>query len=168
MSTGNDDLEAWQRQRTVTLAFELADSGRHEDFTDIAYVLQFEHGLSTAQSLIDDGDMHRALNQRCGKAREAIAALKPVVIAPQAEEAVAPESSSSPEPSLLRCAAGMLWRTGARAIKPVGPGDLNSAPGRRAHTAFKRAFYASIVPFCRGNGGYAQERHTPKPLHLKK
>ncbi len=125
---GNDDLEAWQRQRTVTLALELAGSGRHEDFTDIAYALQFEHGLSTAQLLIDDADMRCALNQCCGKAREALVALKPVVVAPQAEAAVAPESSSSPEPSLLRRAAGMLMRTGVRAIKPVGAGNLNSAP----------------------------------------
>ena len=75
MSTGHDDLDAWKRQRTVELAFELADSGRYEDFTDIAYALQFERGMATAQALIDDPEMRRLLNQRCSDAREKLAPL---------------------------------------------------------------------------------------------
>ena len=67
---GQDDLDAWKRQRTLELAFELADSGRYENFTDIAYALQFERGMATAQALIDDPEMRRVLNQRCADARE--------------------------------------------------------------------------------------------------
>lgn len=70
MSTGHDDLEAWKRQRTVELAFELADSGRYENFADVAYALQFERGMATARALIDDPEMRRLLNERCGDARE--------------------------------------------------------------------------------------------------
>jgi hypothetical protein len=129
VSTGNDDLQAWRRERTVTLAFELADSGRHEDFTDIAYALQFEHGLS-ASPLIDDADMRRKLNQRCGIARDALEPVEPPKpLAVVAQEAAAAEPPlPEPPPSLLRRAAASLWRSGSRAIKPVNAGELNSAP----------------------------------------
>src|SRR5215469_6002572 len=70
VSTGHDDLDLWKHQRTIELAFELADSGRHENFTDIAYALQFERGMATAQALIDDPEMRRLLNRRCCDARE--------------------------------------------------------------------------------------------------
>jgi hypothetical protein len=128
VSTGNDDLQAWRRQRTVTLAFELADSGHHEDFTDIAYALQFEHGLSASQ-IIDDADMRRKLNERCGIAREALRPVEPLKpLKPVETEVVVEEPLPEPAPSLLRRAAAALWRSGSRAIKPVNTGDLNSAP----------------------------------------
>jgi hypothetical protein len=135
VSTGHDDLDAWKRRRTVELAFELADSGRFEDFTDIAYALQFERGMSTAQALIDDPEMRRVLNRRCGDAREKIApAPAPEVIEeevmPVIEEAIAGSSNGHAEmpraadferaPSLLRRALNFVWRSG-------NAGDLNSA-----------------------------------------
>jgi hypothetical protein len=124
VSTGNDDLEAWKRNRTIELAFELADSGQYEDFTDIAYALQFERGLSTAQSLIDDPDMRRALNQRCGTAREArVPVVVPEPVAPEPAPALPQPRQSAP--SFLRRAASVLLRTGTRT---VAAGDLNSAP----------------------------------------
>nr|WP_284507367.1 hypothetical protein [Caballeronia sp. ATUFL_M2_KS44] len=90
------------------MAFELADSGRHENFGDIAYALQFERGLAT--TLIDDPDMRRQLNVRCANARERASAEPPpaAVIANAA-------------PSLFRRAASALSRSGA----PVAA--LNSA-----------------------------------------
>jgi hypothetical protein len=142
VSTGNDDLQAWQHQRTTTLACELADSGRYEDFTDVAYALQFEHGLPSAQALIDDADTRRALNRRCGIACEARALVEAERIAAslaaeharrQAEAEAAylaanPAESTDPAPSWLRRATMALSRHGSRTIKPVGAGDLNSAP----------------------------------------
>ncbi|KXU86001.1 hypothetical protein CR51_38585 [Caballeronia megalochromosomata] len=134
MSTGHDDLDAWKRQRTLELAFELADSGRYEDFTDIAYALQFERGMATAQALIDDPKMRRVLNRRCADAREKLAPL-PEPEAIEAEPApvseVIAESSNDhaqmPQatdferaPSLLRRALSIVWRSGNAA-------DLNSA-----------------------------------------
>ncbi|WP_321795339.1 hypothetical protein [Caballeronia sp. J97] len=134
MSTGHDDLAAWKRQRTLELAFELADSGRYEDFTDIAYALQFERGMTTAQALIDDPDMRRVLNQRCADAREK----RLTVSEPEASntgvspigEAVAETSNDHAQmpqagdferaPSLLRRAISIVWRSGSA-------GDLNSA-----------------------------------------
>jgi hypothetical protein len=114
VSTGHDDLDAWKRQRTVTLAFELADSGRHEHFGDIAYTLQFERGLSI--SLIDDPVTRRQLNERCGNAREALAP-------PPTLPAQAPDTADAAKraPSLLRRAASALWRSAPPA------GDLQSA-----------------------------------------
>ncbi|MDR5740819.1 MULTISPECIES: hypothetical protein [unclassified Caballeronia] len=107
MSTGHDDLDAWKRQRTVTLAFELADSGRCEHFGDIAYTLQFERGLSI--SLIDDPAVRRQLNERCADAREALA--------PEPEPPEAPETvtTRAQTPSLLRRAASALRRSGTLA-----------------------------------------------------
>lgn len=139
MSTGHDDLEAWKRQRTVELAFELADSGRYENFTDIAYALQFERGMATAQALIDDPDMRRLLNQRCGDAREKLAPLPESEAVVDSEplaraEALAESSNDHAEmpqaadferaPSFLRRAVGIVRRSG---VKPVNAGDLNSA-----------------------------------------
>jgi hypothetical protein len=136
VSTGNDDLDAWKRQRTVSLALELADSGRYEDFTDIAYALQFEHGMAHAQSFIDDADMRRTLNRRCADAREA---LEPVaspavcavaeVMAEPAAEAVRESVIGEPPPlpafshsaGLFRRLAGALKRSGA------SPADLETA-----------------------------------------
>jgi hypothetical protein len=139
VSTGHDDLDAWKRQRTVELAFELADSGRYEDFTDIAYALQFERGMATAQALIDDPEMRRLLNQRCSDAREKLAPLPKSGAVIEAEplavvEALADTSNEHAElpqaadferaPSFLRRAVGIVWRSG---VKPVNTGDLNSA-----------------------------------------
>jgi hypothetical protein len=124
VSAGNDDLETWKRRRIIELAFELADSGQYEDFTDIAYALQFERGLAMAQSLIDDADMRRRLNERCGNARE----LHTPVIEPeppQAEEAVhpvpAPEPAPIHAPSWFRRGVTLLSRT-------AGTSGLKSAP----------------------------------------
>jgi hypothetical protein len=127
VSTGNDDLDAWKRQRTVTLAFELADSGLYEDFTDVAYALQFEHGLATAQALIDDADTRRALNRRCGDAREtltpAVADMPPTppasVLSDEPVADPAPLPAFTETTSLLRRLGLMLGRTDARAIKAV-------------------------------------------------
>jgi secreted protein with Ig-like and vWFA domain len=133
VSTGNDDLDAWKRQRTVTLAFELADSGRYEDFTDVAYALQFGHGLATAQALIDDADTRRALNRRCGDARDALTpAAQPMPPAPPASlamhepaadadsiAAATPLPEFTDTPSILRRLGLMLGRADARAIKAV-------------------------------------------------
>jgi hypothetical protein len=129
VSTGNDDLETWKRQRTAALAGELADSGRFEDFTDIAYALQFEHGLTNVQALIGDADTRRALNLRCAVAREALAP-KAVVVPEPVEPAPMPvaepalPSFDSP-PSMLRRAATLFRRSGR--LKPVDASDLNSA-----------------------------------------
>ncbi|BAN27998.1 hypothetical protein [Caballeronia insecticola] len=142
MSTAHDDLDAWKRQRTVELAFELADSGRYENFGDIAYALQFERGMTTAQALIDDPDMRRLLNERCGDARDRLPPPEPEVVEaiaiaianaiadashdhaelpqvelPQAELPQATHFESAP--SLLRRAMRFVWRSGA--------GSLNSA-----------------------------------------
>jgi hypothetical protein len=133
VSTGNDDLDAWKRQRTVTLAFELADSGLYEDFTDVAYALQFEHGLATAQALIDDADTRRALNRRCGDARDvrdaretltpAVADMPPTppasVLSYEPVANTAPLPAFTETPSFLRRLGLMLGRTDARAIKAV-------------------------------------------------
>jgi hypothetical protein len=134
----HDDLDAWKRRRTLELAFELADSGRYEDFTDIAYALQFERGMATAQALIDDPDMRRVLNQRCGDAREKRAPLpeyeaieaEPVQVDEPVDEPVAESSNDHAQmpqtagfdraPSLLRRALGFVWRSG-------NAGDLKSA-----------------------------------------
>ncbi|SAK65703.1 hypothetical protein [Caballeronia ptereochthonis] len=138
MSTGHDDLDAWKRQRTVELAFELADSGRYENFTDIAYALQFERGMATAQALIDDPDMRRLLNERCGDAREKLAPPpEPSIVEAEPSpvvEAVVESSNDHAElpqpahferaPSFLRRALSVVWRSG---VKPVSAGDLNSA-----------------------------------------
>ncbi|VXB00707.1 conserved hypothetical protein [Burkholderia sp. 8Y] len=128
MSTGHDDLAAWKRQRTVTLALELADSGRYENFADIAYALQFEHGMAMAQALIDHPEMRRQLNERCANAREARVPQAPE--APEVpQEAETPESAPAQPaaPSLLRRAATALRRAGAPTTEPVAAGDLNSA-----------------------------------------
>jgi hypothetical protein len=131
VSTGNDDLDAWKQQRTVTLAFELADSGRYDDFTDIAYALQFEHGLASVTALIDEADMRRALNRRCGNAREALA---PQAAHADPEPPVREHHAAEPPPlpaftetsSLLGRIASALGRPRERAIKPVNAGDLNA------------------------------------------
>jgi hypothetical protein len=137
VSTAHDDLDAWKRQRTLELAYELADTGRYEDFTDIAYALQFERGMATAQALIDDPAMRRVLNQRCGDAREKLAPVsEPEVIeaieAPPSPigEAAAQTSNDHAQmpraadferaPSFLRRALAIVWRSG-------NAGDLNSA-----------------------------------------
>ncbi|SAK51830.1 hypothetical protein AWB77_01341 [Caballeronia fortuita] len=132
MSTAHDDFDAWKRRRTLELAYELADSGRYEDFTDIAYALQFERGMATAQALIDDPDMRRVLNQRCGDAREKLAPLPApeAVAAVEAVEAVAQTSNDHAQlpqagdfaraPSFLRRALATFTRSG-------NAGDLNSA-----------------------------------------
>jgi hypothetical protein len=129
VSTGNDDLETWKRQRTIELAYELADSGLYEDFTDVAYALQFERGLTTAQALIVDPEMRRALNERCANAREALAPVvatpEPVAVMAQQAEKEAPLPVPRPAPSFLRRAVSVLSRSNARAINA---GDLNSAP----------------------------------------
>ncbi|GJH09531.1 hypothetical protein CBA19CS11_11855 [Caballeronia novacaledonica] len=131
---GQDDLDAWKRRRTLELAFELADGSRHENFTDIAYALQFERGMATAQALIDDPEMRRVLNQRCADAREKHAPLpEPDVIEAEPSpvgEAIAESSNDhaqmpQPEdfaraPSVLRRALNFIWRSG-------NAGDLNSA-----------------------------------------
>ena len=139
MSTGHDDLEAWKRQRTVELAFELADSGRYENFADVAYALQFERGMATAQALIDDPEMRRLLNQRCGDAREKCAPPpEPEIVEaqrlPNVTQTAAETSNEHAElpqaadferaPSFLRRAVSIVWRSG---VKPVNAGDLNSA-----------------------------------------
>jgi hypothetical protein len=124
VSTGNDDLETWKRQRTIELAYELADSGQYDDFTDVVYALQFERGMTTAQALIVDPDMRRALNQRCATAREALAPVvipEPVVLEPEEAPLPVPQASSS----FFRRAASILSRSGTRT---VNAGDLNSAP----------------------------------------
>jgi hypothetical protein len=125
VSTSQNDLDAWTRQRTFTLAFELADSGRHENFTDIAYALQFERGVTSAHAhaLFDDPDLRRELNRRCALAGETS---KPE---PEATAQTRPQTTpqaTQTTPSLLRRAAA-LWRSGTRAIKPVSAADLNSA-----------------------------------------
>ncbi len=130
MSTGNDDLDAWKRQLTVMLAFELADSGRYEDFTDVAYALQFEYGLATAQELIDDADTRRTLNQRCAAACDALAPApvsEPVAEPPAmrdehlaaAAEQFAPEPfpEFTETPSFLRRLGLAFGRTDTRTIK---------------------------------------------------
>lgn len=136
MSNGHDDLEAWKRRRTLELAFELADSGRFDDFTDVAYALQFERGMATAQALIDDPEMRRVLNRRCADARDILApAIEPEVIEekeamPVIEEAMAESSNDHAQmpqaadferaPSFIRRALNFVWRSG-------NTGDLNSA-----------------------------------------
>ncbi|SAK78167.1 hypothetical protein AWB80_04725 [Caballeronia pedi] len=126
MSTGHDDLDAWKRQRTLELAFELADSGRYEDFTDIAYALQFERGLATAQALIDDPDMRRVLNRRCADAREKLAPVQETevvetVVETSNDHAEMPQAADFERaPSLIRRAFGFVWRSGSA-------GDFNSA-----------------------------------------
>ncbi|SAL36473.1 hypothetical protein AWB70_02581 [Caballeronia cordobensis] len=135
MNTGHDDLDAWKRRRTVELAFELADSGRFDDFTDIAYALQFERGMATAQALIDDPEMRRVLNRRCADAREKLAPLpepevEQLVVQEVVQEAAIDASNDHAQmpgavdfqraPSLLRRALNVVWR-------PGNAGDLNSA-----------------------------------------
>ncbi|SAK63910.1 hypothetical protein AWB75_02871 [Caballeronia catudaia] len=135
MSTGHDDLDAWKRRRTIELAFELADSGRYEDFTDVAYALQFERGMATAQALIDDPEMRRVLNRRCADARDKLAPPPaPEVVQDEPApvvEAVAESSNDHAQmpraddfartPSFMRRALNFVWRSG-------NAGDLNSAP----------------------------------------
>ena len=125
MSTGHDDLAAWNRQRTVALALELADSGRYENFADIAYALQFEHGMALAQALIDHPEMRRQLNARCADAHEALLPETPEQ--PQAPELPESLPAQSATPSFLRRAVSALRRAGASAADPVAPADLNSA-----------------------------------------
>ncbi|AQH04707.1 hypothetical protein A9R05_38135 (plasmid) [Burkholderia sp. KK1] len=135
MNTGHDDLDAWKRRRTVELAFELADSGRFDDFTDIAYALQFERGMATAQALIDDPEMRRVLNRRCADARDKLAPLPEPEVAQLVEQEVVQEAAADASndhaqmpsavdfqraPSLLRRALNVVWR-------PGNAGDLNSA-----------------------------------------
>nr|WP_284503211.1 hypothetical protein [Caballeronia sp. AZ10_KS36] len=107
------------------MALELADSGRYENFADIAYALQFEHGMALAQALIDHPDMRRQLNARCADAREALFPETPEQ--PQAPERPVSLPAQSATPSFLRRAASALRRAGASAADPVAPGDLNSA-----------------------------------------
>jgi hypothetical protein len=141
VSTGQDDLEAWKRRRTAELAFELADTGRYENFADIAYALQFERGMSSAQALIDDPEIRRQLNARCGDARERLAPLAEVEVVeanPEGEvealhtashatlndHAELPQAADfAQSPSVLRRVL-LFWRTG---VKPVGARDLESA-----------------------------------------
>ncbi|SAK46594.1 hypothetical protein AWB78_00732 [Caballeronia calidae] len=127
MNTSHDDLDAWKRQRTLELAFELADSGRYEDFTDIAYALLFERGMATAQALIDDPEMRRVLNQRCGDAHEKLAPppreteIVEAVIETSNDHAEMPQAAAFERaPSFMRRALNMVWRSG-------NAGDLNSA-----------------------------------------
>lgn len=127
MNTSHDDLDAWKRQRTLELAFELADSGRYEDFTDIAYALLFERGMATAQALIDDPEMRRVLNQRCGDAQEKLAPppreteIVEAVIETSNDHAEMPQAAAFERaPSFMRRALNMVWRSG-------NAGDLNSA-----------------------------------------
>jgi hypothetical protein len=135
VSNGQDDLEAWKRRRTLELALELADSGRFDDFTDVAYALQFERGMATAQALIDDPEMRRVLNRRCADAREKLAPfIEPEAIKeeamPAVEEAMAESSNDHAQlpqaagferaPSFIRRAMNVVWRSG-------NAGDLNSA-----------------------------------------
>ncbi|CCD36176.1 unnamed protein product [Candidatus Paraburkholderia kirkii UZHbot1] len=133
MSTGHDNLEAWKRQRTVELAFELADSGRYENFADVAYALQFERGMATTQALIDDPEIRRLLKERCGDARERSAPPpEPEVVEAQPSPRIAetdhaelPQAADFERtPSFLRRAMSIVWRAG---VKPVNAGDLNSA-----------------------------------------
>jgi hypothetical protein len=125
VTTSHDDLDAWTRERTFALTFELADSGRYEDFTDIAYALQFERGVAAAHTLFDDPDLRRELNRRCARAREApVPAVLPVIAKPvplpaiEPAQAVNEDAFKAPSPSLFRRAAALLWR----------PADLRSAP----------------------------------------
>lgn len=135
MSTGQDDLETWKRRRTAELAFELADTGRYENFADIAYALQFERGMPSAQTLIDDPEIRRQLNARCGDARERLAPLPEPEMTPTApssetlcvtsnDHAELPQAADfARTPSVLRRVM-RFWRTG---VKPVGASDLGSA-----------------------------------------
>ncbi|HEV3423702.1 MAG TPA: hypothetical protein VG105_07955 [Paraburkholderia sp.] len=54
----------------IAEARKLADSGAYHDYTDIEYVLRFDHGLSDVSVLLDSQAMHRDLNRRCADARE--------------------------------------------------------------------------------------------------
>jgi hypothetical protein len=54
----------------IAEARKLADSGAYHDYTDIEYVLRFDHGLSDVSVLLDSQVMHRDLNRRCADARE--------------------------------------------------------------------------------------------------
>nr|WP_284506962.1 hypothetical protein [Caballeronia sp. GAFFF1] len=107
------------------MALELADSGRYENFADIAYALQFEHGMASAQALIDHPEMRRQLNGRCADAREARFPEAPE--RSQAPELPESRPAQSATPSFLRRAASALRRAGASTAEPVAPGDLNSA-----------------------------------------
>jgi hypothetical protein len=65
------DLTKSERQdAAIAEARKLADSGAYHDYTDIEYVLRFDHGLSDVSVLLDSQAMHRDLNRRCADARE--------------------------------------------------------------------------------------------------
>jgi hypothetical protein len=71
------DLTQSERQHAaIAEARKLADSGAYHDYTDIEYVLRFDHGLSDVSALLDSPGIHRDLNRRCADARE-----RPVLIA---------------------------------------------------------------------------------------
>lgn len=62
----------WQ-YAAIAEARKLADSGAYHDYTDIEYVLRFDHGLADVSVLLDSQAMHRDLNRRCADAREKLA-----------------------------------------------------------------------------------------------
>jgi hypothetical protein len=65
------DLTRSERQHAaIAEARKLADSGAYHDYTDIEYVLRFDHGLSDVSTLLDSPGIHRDLNRRCADARE--------------------------------------------------------------------------------------------------
>ena len=65
------DLTKSERQHAaIAEARKLADSGAYHDYTDIEYVLRFDHGLSDVSALLDSPGIHRDLNRRCADARE--------------------------------------------------------------------------------------------------
>lgn len=62
-------LDSWKLSRLESLAYELADTGRFHDFSDIHFALQYEQGWSQARTLLDESSMRRRLNRRCASAQ---------------------------------------------------------------------------------------------------
>jgi hypothetical protein len=65
-----DLMNGERQQAAFAEAQKLADSGAYHDYTDIEYVLRFDHALSDVSALLDSQSMHRDLNRRCADARE--------------------------------------------------------------------------------------------------
>jgi hypothetical protein len=62
--------EEWNKQRILSAAFALADSGKYPDFAEIEYALRFERGWMQAGAMFEEHALRATLNARCADARD--------------------------------------------------------------------------------------------------